>query len=95
MLRAARNSPASTSSLTALALAPGALKTGMPRWLSFATGMLLVPAPARATASTLGGNLDRVHVGRSHQDARRVADLGRDFVAIARQALEAAQRRCC
>ena len=55
MLRAARNSPASTSSLTALALAPGALNTGTPRLLSAATGMLLMPAPARATASTEGG----------------------------------------
>ena len=32
-----------------------ALKTGTPRWLSSATGMLLVPAPARATARTLAG----------------------------------------
>jgi len=31
------------------------LNTGMPRRLSFATGTLFVPAPARATASTLGG----------------------------------------
>jgi hypothetical protein len=57
MLRAARNRPASTSSLTALALAPGALNTGTPRRLSSATGMLLVPAPARATASTDAGML--------------------------------------
>ena len=44
-----------TSSLTAFAFAPGALKTGMPRLESRATGMLLVPAPARATALTLAG----------------------------------------
>ena len=49
------NSPAITSSFTALALAPGALKTGIPRRDSSATGMLLVPAPALATASTVGG----------------------------------------
>jgi hypothetical protein len=36
-----------------LALAPGALNTGMPRWLMDATGMLFVPAPARATARTV------------------------------------------
>ena len=76
--------------MTALAFAPGALKTGMPRLLSFATGMLLVPAPARATATTLVGNLQRVHVRRAHEDRVRVTDLGGDFVAIARQPLEPA-----
>ena len=54
MLRAARNRPASTSSLTALAFAPGALNTGMPRAESSSTGMLLTPAPARAMARTSG-----------------------------------------
>jgi hypothetical protein len=44
--------PARTSSFTALALAPGALKTGTPRALIAFTGMLLVPAPARPTAFT-------------------------------------------
>src|SRR5688500_19143092 len=53
ILRAARNMPAMTSSLTAFAFAPGALKTGIPRLESRATGMLFVPAPARATAFTL------------------------------------------
>ncbi len=53
MLRAASSMPATTSSLTALAFAPGALNTGTPRADSSATGMLLVPAPARATAFTL------------------------------------------
>ena len=64
----------------------------MPRWLSFATGMLLVPAPARATASTLVGNLDRVHVRRAHEDRVRMTDLGRDLVPVARQPLEPAHR---
>ena len=54
-LREAMNRPASTSSLTALALAPGVLNTGMPRWVMASTGMLLVPAPARAIASTESG----------------------------------------
>ncbi len=54
MFRAARNSPATTSSFTALALAPGVLNTGMPALEYSATGMLLVPAPARATAFTDG-----------------------------------------
>lgn len=49
MLRAAVSMPASTNSLTALAVAPGALKTGTPRSLIVLTGMWLVPAPARAT----------------------------------------------
>jgi hypothetical protein len=48
------NMPASTSSFTALALAPGALNTGTPRALMALTGMLLVPAPARPMACTLG-----------------------------------------
>src|SRR5688572_25829689 len=47
--------PAITSSLTALAFAPGALNTGMPRALIAATGMLLTPAPARPIARTVGG----------------------------------------
>ncbi len=55
MLRAASSSAASTSSLTALALAPGALNTGTPRFDISATGMLLVPAPARPMALTLAG----------------------------------------
>ncbi len=55
MLRADRKSPASTSSFTAFAFAPGALNTGTPRRLSLTTGTLFVPAPARATASTLAG----------------------------------------
>ena len=82
--------PAITSSLTAFAFAPGALNTGTPRLLSFATGMLLVPAPARATATTLVGNLHRVHVRGAQQDRVGMADLGGDFVPIARQPLEAA-----
>src|SRR6185295_5707902 len=56
MLRAARNMPASTSSFTALALAPGALNTGMPFFDRASTGMLLVPAPARPTARRLSGS---------------------------------------
>ena len=55
MLRAASSSAATTSSLTALALAPGALNTGVPRFDISATGMLLVPAPARLIARTLAG----------------------------------------
>ena len=54
-LRAAISSAASTSSLTALALAPGALNTGTPRFDISPTGMLLVPAPARPIALTLAG----------------------------------------
>src|SRR3954447_2044963 len=55
-LRAAISIPASTSSFTALAFAPGALKTGMPRLESAATGILLTPAPARPTARSEGPN---------------------------------------
>src|SRR5207302_4996712 len=55
-LRAARSMPASTSSFTALAFAPGALNTGTPRLDSVLTGMLFTPAPARPTASREGPN---------------------------------------
>ena len=41
--------------LTALALAPGALNTGMPSLLSLSTGILFTPAPARPTALRLFG----------------------------------------
>src|SRR4029450_4140947 len=51
MLRAASNMPATTSSLTAFAFAPGALNTGTPRADMLGIGMLLVPEPARPTAS--------------------------------------------
>jgi len=47
------NIPAMTSSLTALALAPGVLKTGMPSCVISFTGILLVPAPQRAIALTV------------------------------------------
>jgi hypothetical protein len=52
MLRAASSIAASTSSFTALALAPGALNTGTPRWLMSSTGMLFTPAPQRPIAFT-------------------------------------------
>src|SRR5688572_1986268 len=55
-LRAAMRMPAITSSFTALALAPGALNTGTPRFDRAATGMLLTPAPARPTARSDGPN---------------------------------------
>ena len=54
-LRLARSIPHSTSSFTALALAPGVLNTTMPFWAQSATGMLLTPAPALAMASRLSG----------------------------------------
>src|SRR5687768_1664613 len=46
---------ASTSSFTAFALAPGALKTGTPRRLIASTGMLFTPVPQRPTAFTVAG----------------------------------------
>src|SRR5262245_40098674 len=54
-LRAASSTPAITSSFTALAFAPGALKTGTPRLFIRSTGMLFTPAPARPIALTLAG----------------------------------------
>ena len=46
----------SVSSLTALALAPGVLKTAIPFLLHSFTGILLTPAPALAIASSSLGN---------------------------------------
>ena len=71
--RAAMSNAARTSSFTALAFAPGALNTGAPRFDISATGMLLVPAPARLIARTLAGiaiscmlrERTRIPVGRS------------------------------
>ncbi len=54
-LRAPISMPAMASSLTAFALAPGALKTGTPLALIASMGMLLVPAPARPIAATVSG----------------------------------------
>src|SRR5256885_10933960 len=55
-LRAASSMPASHSSLTAFAFAPGALNTGTPRFGNAATGMLFPPAPARPTDLREGPN---------------------------------------
>ena len=55
-LREEISRPAMTSSLTALALAPGVLNTTTPVSLHLSTGMLLTPAPARAMASRLSGS---------------------------------------
>jgi hypothetical protein len=52
--------------LTALALAPGALNTGMPRALMAGTGMLLTPAPAAADGFHAGRNLVIVKAERPH-----------------------------
>ena len=53
--REASSMAAATSSFTALALAPGVLKTGIPRSLQTSSGMLFTPAPARAIAVTDSG----------------------------------------
>ena len=50
---AASNIPATTISLTPLALAPGVLKTTIPLSAHLSSGMLLTPAPALATAKRL------------------------------------------
>ena len=47
--------PETTSSFTALALAPGVLKTTVPIFAHLSMGMLLTPAPARAMASSVFG----------------------------------------
>mmetsp|Transcript_17052 Transcript_17052/g.42618 ORF Transcript_17052/g.42618 Transcript_17052/m.42618 type:complete len:256 (+) Transcript_17052:1032-1799(+) len=49
-----KSMPHKTNSLTALALAPGVLKTGIPNSVMRATGILLVPAPHLAMALTEG-----------------------------------------
>ena len=56
ILREVRNRAQRTSSLTALALAPGVLKTTMPSSAQRSTGTLLVPAPALAMARVFGAN---------------------------------------
>ena len=55
ILREERNSAQRTSSLTALAFAPGVLNTHIPFPVHLSTGMLLYPAPALAIESTLDG----------------------------------------
>ncbi len=89
MLRAARNMPASTSSFTALALAPGALNTGMPFFESASTGMLLVPAPARPTARRMSGIATLCMSAERTRMASGLPISRGDFEAVARQALEA------
>ena len=50
------SSPAMVSSLTALALAPGVLKTIIPLSAQASTGMLFTPTPALAMAFTEAGS---------------------------------------
>ena len=52
ILREASSRPATTSSLTALALAPGELKTTTPFSAILSRGMLFTPAPARPMHSS-------------------------------------------
>ena len=47
--------PVKTNSCTALELAPGALKTGIPLMVISSTGILLTPAPARPIACNVSG----------------------------------------
>ena len=54
--REASASAHTVNSFTPFAFAPGVLKTTMPSSAHFSTGMLFTPAPARAMASTHGGN---------------------------------------
>jgi len=48
--------PAMINSFTAFAFAPGVLNTTTPFFARFSKGMLLKPAPARATARTDSGS---------------------------------------
>ena len=93
--RCARRAAArsSTSSFTALALAPGALNTGTPRCDISATGMLLVPAPARPMALTLRGIVHAMHVVRAHEDRVGLVDALADGVAFVRKAVQAVATR--
>ncbi len=68
MLRAASNSPASTSSLTALALAPGALNTGMPRLLKLGDRDVVDAGAGAADGAHRVRDRHLVHVGGAHQD---------------------------
>ena len=69
----ASSSPPSTSSFTALALAPGVLNTTMPASLHLSTGILLTPAPARAIAQQAFRQRHILHGGAAHQNAVRAA----------------------
>src|SRR5690242_6054825 len=86
-LRAASSNAVNTSSFTALALAPGALNTGTPRFDISATGMLFVPAPARPIAFTLAGI---VMACMSCERTRIASGCSSDFAVVYR----AAGRRC-
>ena len=62
----------------------------MPSFENFATGMLFVPAPARAIAFTLAGRSILCMSAERTKHRIGMTDLGGDFVSIARQALETA-----
>ena len=55
MFLAAKSIPAIANSATAFELAPGALNTGIPRFVYSSTGILFTPAPARPTALSEAG----------------------------------------
>ena len=77
MLRAARNMPASTSSFTALALAPGALNTGNALLRERLDRNVVGAGAGAAHGAQAVGQRQFVHVRRAHQDGVGVVDLAR------------------
>ena len=65
--RLARSMPAITSSFTPFAFAPGVLNTTIPCSAHLSSGILLTPAPARATASSdLGSSISCIAALRTN-----------------------------
>ena len=80
------------SSFTALALAPGALNTGMPRFEHSSMGILFTPLPARPTASTSFRNWHVMQIEGTQEDSVWMGAFRCDRILFARQPAQAVRR---
>ena len=79
---------AATNSFTALAFAPGVLKTGMPRSLQAESGMLLTPAPARAMAVTESSIVRLLQFMAAQQERVGVSNILTHLISLALKTVE-------
>jgi hypothetical protein len=92
MPRALSSMPAITSSLTALALAPGVLKTTIPCRLYSADRYIVHAGPGAGDGEQRGGNFDALELLAAQEKSVRVGDVAADFVRLTRKTIKALDR---
>jgi hypothetical protein len=80
--------PAITSSLTALALAPGVLKTTMPCLPYSATGYVVDAGAGAGDREQGRGNLDSLQLLAAQEEGIGMGDVAADFIRLARKTLQ-------